>query len=52
VVEDHPLPGVTVWQDGDDGVTVLFDVAEFSRVARILHPRRRRRTKPAAVRNL
>jgi hypothetical protein len=41
------LPGVTVWQDGDDGVTVLFDVAEFSRVARILHPRRRAARSPA-----
>jgi hypothetical protein len=36
------LPGATLWQDGSDGATVLFDVAEFPRVAQIMHPRRRR----------
>ncbi len=37
------IPGVTLWQDGDDGVTVLFDVADFDRVAAIIGPKRRRK---------
>jgi hypothetical protein len=37
------LPGVTLWQDGSDGVTVLFDLAQFAEVAKLMHPRRRRR---------
>lgn len=36
------LPGVKLWQDGSDGVTVLFDIADFEAVARIMYPRRRR----------
>jgi len=28
--------------DGDDGVTFVFDVADFDRVAEIVQPRRRR----------
>ncbi len=40
------LPCTTVWQDGDDGVTVLFDVADFDKVAALMHPRRRRTATP------
>ena len=40
------LPGVTLWQDGSDGVTVLFDVSDFAAVAQIMHPRRCRRLSP------
>ena len=40
------LPGATLWQDGDDGATVLFDVADFRRVAEIMHPRRCRQLSP------
>ena len=32
-----------VAQDGDDGVTVLFDVEDFEAVAEIMKPRKRRR---------
>jgi len=49
----HLLPGLrtafftkgramTVRQDGDDGVTVVFPVDQFDAVAALLHPRRRR----------
>jgi len=31
-----------VQQDGSDGVTVLFDLADFEEVAAIIQPRRRR----------
>jgi hypothetical protein len=37
------LPGVTLLHDGSDGATVLFNVADFARVAKIMHPRRCRR---------
>lgn len=37
------VPGVTVWLDGSDGVTALFDVAVFPAVAKVMHPRYRRR---------
>ncbi len=37
------LPGAILWQDGGDGATVLFDVALFPQVARLMHPKRRRR---------
>lgn len=40
------LPGVTVWMDGSDGVTVLFDAACFDEVAKLMKPRRRRRLGP------
>ena len=36
------LPGVTVHQDGDDGVTVLFPVESFDQVAALMRPKRRR----------
>jgi len=36
------LPSVTLRQDGTDGVTVLFGVAHFAKVAKIMPPRRRR----------
>jgi hypothetical protein len=41
------LPGANLWQDGDDGVTVLFDVAQFPEVAKLMHPRRKRRLSEA-----
>lgn len=37
------LPCTTVAQDGDDGVNALFDVADFDKVAAIMHPKRRKR---------
>lgn len=37
------LPCVTVIQNGDDGVNVLFDVADFAEVARVMKAHRRRR---------
>jgi hypothetical protein len=40
------LPGASVWQDGSDGITVVFDVALFPRVAKLMHPRRCRRLSP------
>jgi hypothetical protein len=36
------LDCVTVYQDGSDGVTVLFNVADFVQVAKVMKPRRRR----------
>jgi hypothetical protein len=36
------LPGVRVVQDGSDGITVTFPVAEFEAIAAVLKPRRRR----------
>jgi len=41
------LPCCEVQQDGSDGVTVLFDLADFEEVAAIIQPRRRRRLKEA-----
>lgn len=43
------LPFVRVVQDGDDGVNVVFHVADFDAVAAILKPRRRRRLSPQQV---
>lgn len=40
------LPGTTLWQDGNDGATVLFDAKDFEAVAQIMHPQRRRRLSP------
>jgi hypothetical protein len=40
------LPGATLWQDGSDGVTVLFDAADFNQVAKLMRPRRKRRLNP------
>jgi hypothetical protein len=36
------LPGVQLVADGDDGANVVFDVADFATVAKLLKPRRRR----------
>jgi len=36
------LPGAILHQDGADGMTVVFDVADFAAVAALMHPRRRR----------
>ena len=42
------LPCCRVHQDGDDGeLTVLFDVADFAQVAKIIRPRRRRQVSAA-----
>ena len=40
------LPCVQVQCDGDDGVAVVFDVADFDAVAAIMKPRRRRSLSP------
>jgi hypothetical protein len=37
------LPGTILWQDGSDGATILFDVALFPQVAKLMHPKRRRK---------
>jgi hypothetical protein len=36
------LPRTEVWQDGEGERTVLFDVADFGKVAQIMRPKRRR----------
>jgi hypothetical protein len=36
------IPGVALQQDGSDGRTVLFDVADFEAVVEIMKPRVRR----------
>lgn len=36
------MPCCRLWQDADDGATVLFDVADFKAVAKIMRPKRRR----------
>jgi hypothetical protein len=41
-LERFALDCVTVHQDGSDGMTVLFDVADFAKVAEVMKPRRRR----------
>jgi hypothetical protein len=40
-------PCCELYQDGSDGVTVLFDVADFDQMAAIIRPRRRRRLSEA-----
>ncbi len=40
------LPSVTLWQDGSDGVTILFDVSDFAAVPKLMRPRRCRRLSP------
>jgi hypothetical protein len=40
------VPGAKMWQDGDDGVNVLFPVERFDDVAKLMRPRRRRRLSP------
>ena len=37
------LPGAILWQDGSDGATVLFDVTDLPRMAKLMHPKRRRK---------
>ncbi len=37
------LPGVTVRQDGTDGINCIFEVSQSPQVAAIVHPRRTRR---------
>ncbi len=41
------LPFARVVQHGDDGANVLFDVAHFAAVARIMKPRRKRQVSEA-----
>ena len=41
--ELRALPGVEVWTDGDDGVTVFFQIALLDHVAELLQLRRRRK---------
>jgi hypothetical protein len=41
------LPCCRVHQNGDDGeLTVLFEVGDFAKVAKIMRPRRRRHVSP------
>jgi hypothetical protein len=37
------LPGVTVLQDGDDGMNIAFPITALPKVAAIMKPRRRRK---------
>jgi hypothetical protein len=37
------LPRCEIMHDGDDGATVVFDLADFQAVAEIIKPRRKRR---------
>lgn len=37
------LPSVRIVQDGDDGINVVFDVADFDSVAQVMQPKRKRR---------
>ena len=46
------LPGTTKLQDGDDGMNVGFPLEMFDQVARIVHPRRRRRGRPGSAEHL
>ena len=41
------LPFIEAAQNGDDGANVVFDVAYFDEVAKIMKPRRRRRMSDA-----
>jgi len=36
------LDFTTVWQDGDDGMTILFPLERFPEVAALMRPKRRR----------
>jgi len=36
------MPGVTVVQDGDDGINAVFPVELFPKVAKLIKPRRKR----------
>lgn len=40
------LSFVTVYVDASDGTTLLFDVAHFEEVAKLMHPRKCRRLSP------
>jgi hypothetical protein len=40
------LPRIQIWQDGRDGINILFDVTDFDMVAAVMHPRTRRRLSP------
>jgi len=42
------MPSAQVWQDGDDGVTILFAVEQFKIVAKLLRLRGRRTLTDAA----
>lgn len=41
------VPGVSIAQDGDDGINVIFPIEIFDAVAKIMKPRKRRRLSPA-----
>jgi hypothetical protein len=41
-----------IHQDGDDGITVVFDVADFDAVAKVMKPKRRRKLSPWERSNL
>jgi hypothetical protein len=40
------MPRVKVWQDGSDGLNVIFDVDDFDLIAELMRPRARRRLSP------
>jgi hypothetical protein len=39
------LPRVKVYTDGDDGITVRFDVSDLPKIAKVMHARRRSQRK-------
>lgn len=43
------LPCVRVMQDGDDGINVVFDAADFPTVAAVMKPKRRRSLTPDQI---
>src|SRR5436190_13981300 len=36
------LPGVEIWQDGADGMNLVFPASQFAKVAAIVRPKRKR----------
>jgi len=44
---DRQCPALTLYQDGDDEKTYLFAPEDFEEVAKVTHPKRRRRLTPS-----
>jgi len=42
------IPSAQMWQDGDDGVNVVFHIDHFEEVVQVMKPRKRRRLSPEA----
>ena len=48
---DRQCPALTLYQDGDDEKTYLFNPEDFEEVAKIAHPKRKRRLTPSQRQN-